>query len=143
MTDLLLLFAVAFGAATLLPFYSEPLLAGLVVLEQHPLWLLWLLASVGNTAGAWVNHWIGTRFRRLRHKPWFPVSRRQFSVAARWYRRFGFWSLGLAWLPIGGDALTLIAGVFRVPMWLFLPLVFAGKAARYAFVVAVTSGFLS
>ena len=140
MTDLLLLFLAAFGAASLLPFYSEPFLVGLVLVDEERAWLFWLVASVGNTLGAWLNHWIGSQFRRLRRKRWFPISRRQFSIAARWYRRFGLWSLAFAWAPVGGDALTLIAGVFRVPMWIFLPVVFAGKAARYAFVVAVTLG---
>ena len=38
-------------------------------------------------------------------------------------------------MPVGGDALTLIAGIMKVRLWLFLLLVSAGKAARYISVV--------
>jgi membrane protein YqaA with SNARE-associated domain len=38
----------------------------------------------------------------------------------------------MAWLPVGGDALTFIAGVMRVPFPVFLLLTAAGKGARYA-----------
>ena len=41
----------------------------------------------------------------------------------------------LAWLPVGGDALTLIAGIMKVRLWLFLLLVGTGKALRYISVV--------
>ena len=48
---------------------------------------------------------------------------RQIEKAQRWFQRFGFWSLLLAWAPIFGDALTLIAGIMRVRLGLFLLLV--------------------
>jgi membrane protein YqaA with SNARE-associated domain len=55
--------------------------------------------------------------------------------AQRWFQHYGFWSLILAWMPIGGDALTFVAGVMKVRLWLFLLLVGAGKALRYISVV--------
>jgi len=42
----------------------------------------------------------------------------------------------LSWLPVGGDALTVIAGILRVRFDLFLILVALGKGARYAAVIA-------
>ena len=50
------------------------------------------------------------------------------------------WSLLFAWLPVGGDALTFIAGVMRVRFVLFLVLVALGKGARYALIIWVTDG---
>jgi membrane protein YqaA with SNARE-associated domain len=66
---------------------------------------------------------------------WFYFSRGQIERAQRWYQRYGFWSLLLAWAPVGGDALTLIAGIMKVRLWLFLLLVGSGKALRYVSVV--------
>ena len=44
----------------------------------------------------------------------------------------------LAWTPVIGDPLTLVAGIFRTSLWVFLPLVTIGKAIRYlAIVIAV------
>jgi membrane protein YqaA with SNARE-associated domain len=47
------------------------------------------------------------------------------------------WTLLLAWVPLIGDPLTLVAGVFRTPLWVFVPLVAAGKLARYLGIVIV------
>jgi membrane protein YqaA with SNARE-associated domain len=41
----------------------------------------------------------------------------------------------LAWAPFIGDPLTLVAGILRVNLWLFLALVGVGKLARYLAVV--------
>ena len=42
----------------------------------------------------------------------------------------------LAWIPVVGDPLTFAAGVLRVRLWVFIVLVTAGKAGRYAMVIA-------
>jgi membrane protein YqaA with SNARE-associated domain len=74
----------------------------------------------------------------FKDRRWFYFSRGQIERAQRWFRRYGFWSLLLAWMPIGGDALTLIAGIMKVRLWLFLLLVGTGKALRYVSVVYLT-----
>ena len=38
-------------------------------------------------------------------------------------------------MPIGGDPLTLVAGIMRVNLWLFIVLVGLGKTLRYAAVI--------
>ncbi len=51
LTAYLGLFLVAFGAATVLPFQSEPLLVGMLVSGQFStVWLL-VVASIGNVLG--------------------------------------------------------------------------------------------
>ena len=40
-------------------------------------------------------------------------------------------------MPVIGDPLTLVAGIFRTSLWLFLPLVAIGKAARYWAIVTL------
>ena len=47
------------------------------------------------------------------------------------FLRYGTWSLLFTWLPIGGDALTVVAGVLQVNPYLFVVLVAIGKGARY------------
>lgn len=49
------LFAVAFGAATLLPFQSEPLLVGLLLSGEFSTLGLVAVASFGNVLGAVCN----------------------------------------------------------------------------------------
>jgi membrane protein YqaA with SNARE-associated domain len=131
---LLGLFASAFLAATILPFYSEVIL--FVLLQQgFPALALVLVATLGNTLGAAVNWWLGKWLLRFENRKWFYFSHAQVQKAQHWFNRYGLWSLCFAWLPIGGDALTLVAGIMRVRFSLFLLLVGLGKGLRYVAVV--------
>ena len=137
MSAYLLLFASAFLAATILPFYSEVVLFSLLREGGDPTALV-VVATLGNTLGAVVNWALGRYLLHFQDRRWFYFSRRQIEKAQRWYGRYGFWSLLFAWLPIGGDALTLIAGIMKVRLWLFLLLVGSGKGLRYVSVVFIS-----
>ncbi len=129
--SLLGLFASAFGAASLLPLQSEPVLVGLLLLGDIPAWLLVLVASIGNTLGAVLNWWLGGQVDRFRDRRWFPVPPAALDRASGWYHRWGRWSLLLSWAPIIGDPLTLVAGVLKEPLPTFLLLVAIAKTGRY------------
>ena len=104
-----------------------------------PGWLL-AAATVGNTLGAVVNWYLGRFLLRFQTRRWFPFKPHQLHRAQAWFLRYGKWSLLMAWLPVGGDALTFFAGTMRVPLGLFLLLTAAGKGARYAVVIALGLG---
>lgn len=143
MTDLaayLGLFGTAFIAATLLPAQSELLLAGMLASDRYSMPLLIAAASAGNVLGAVVNWLLGRGIERFRDRRWFPVSRSGLERSMRWYARYGRWSLLLSWLPIVGDALTVVAGTLREPLWSFLLLVAIGKVGRYLAVAAAVAG---
>lgn len=125
------LFAVAFLAATVLPAQSEALLVTLLLSGRYEVWLLLAWATAGNALGAGVNYILGRLVERYHDHRWFPVSPAAFERAARWYRRYGVWTLLLSWAPLGGDALTVAAGVARTPPLLFALLVLVAKGGRY------------
>lgn len=133
------IFVVSLVAATILPAYSEVLFAGLLLEGYDPLWL-WLAASTGNTVGSAVNWVLGRYLLRFQDRRWFPVGGDGLARAQRWFQRYGVWSLLLAWAPIGGDALTFVAGIMRVRFSLFIVLVAIGKATRYAIVLWIIEG---
>lgn len=137
MTAYLVLFGSAFLAATILPFYSEVVLFALLRDGGDPTVLV-IVATLGNTLGAVVNWGLGRYLLHFRDRRWFYFSAGQIEKAQRWFRHYGFWSLLFAWLPVGGDALTLIAGIMKVRLWLFLVLVGIGKALRYVSVVFIS-----
>jgi membrane protein YqaA with SNARE-associated domain len=129
----LLLFGSAFLAATVLPFYSE--IALYLLLEQGASAIVLVaIATLGNTLGAVVNWALGRYLLHFQDRRWFYFSRAQIERAQTWFQHRGVWCLLLAWMPIGGDALTLVAGIMRVRLPVFLLLVGVGKAARYAIV---------
>jgi membrane protein YqaA with SNARE-associated domain len=130
------LFAIAFLAATLLPVQSEAVLAGLLGLSEEPWWTLLAVATVGNTLGAVVNWAMGRGIETYQNRRWFPAS------AAQHYLRWGRWCLFFSWVPVVGDAFTVLAGVLHEKLWVFMLLVGAGKLARYLVVAAVVAGLV-
>jgi membrane protein YqaA with SNARE-associated domain len=136
------LFLTAFAAATILPMQSEALLTALILAGDHALFALILVAGTGNTLGAVVNWWLGGRIETFRERKWFPASPLQLERAQAWYQRWGKYSLLLSWLPIGGDALTVAAGLMREKLPVFIALVAIGKFGRYIVLALLVKGML-
>jgi membrane protein YqaA with SNARE-associated domain len=134
--------ATAFLAATVLPLASETVIIGLAVADAAPLWALFVTASVANVAGCCTNWLLGRFAWRFRGRKWFPVKESSLERAANWYRRYGWPSLFLSWVPVIGDPLTMMAGVLRTPFWLFLTIVGIAKPVRYALVLWLAGAVL-
>lgn len=132
------LFLSALAAASLLPLQSEAVLVALLLGGQQSVIGLIAVASLGNVLGSLLNWWLGRSLERFRHARWFPVSERRLLQAQRGYVRYGRWSLLLSWMPVIGDPLTLVAGVMRERLWVFLTLVSLAKTARYAVLAWLT-----
>lgn len=136
------LFFTALIAATLFPLSSEALLLTRVY-QEHSLWLLWLVATSGNSLGSCINWYLGKQCLHWQDRPWFPIKSRQLVRAQTHFQRYGLISLLFAWLPIIGDPLTLVAGVMRVNFWVFLLLVVLGKALRYGVIIFIAVSALT
>ena len=90
------------------------------------------MASAAQFAGSCVI-WLHGRVAALyAGRRWFPATPAQLDRASAWYRRFGWPTLLLSWVPVIGDPLTVMAGILRTPIWLFLIVVAFAKTARYA-----------
>lgn len=137
LSELIALFLSAFIAATILPAQSEMVLAGLHLTGTHNTLLLVLIATLGNVLGACVNWLLGRYLVGYQDRKWFPFKEAAINKAKNFYQKWGVWTLLLAWVPIIGDPLTLVAGFFRTNFWLFLVLVTIGKSLRYAAIIAV------
>jgi membrane protein YqaA with SNARE-associated domain len=59
--------------------------------------------------------------------------------ALGWLKRHGHWCLLLAWTPVVGDGLCLLAGWLRLSFWRSLILIGLGKLLRYALVFLLAS----
>lgn len=136
--DLIFLFLSSFLAATIFPAQSELVLASLNITNNYDKFLLVAIATTGNVLGALVNWFIGYYLIKFKNKKWFPIQKRKIDKYSRSYRKWGILSLLLAWMPIIGDPLTVIAGIFKTNIWLFLILVTIGKLSRYLLIIFVT-----
>ena len=119
------LFLASFLSATLLPGGSEAVLFAVIRLHPEQMPAALLLATAGNTLGGMVTYAMG----RMLPQHLAP----QKSALAR---RRGAPVLLLAWAPVIGDALCAAAGWLRLPALPCTLWMAAGKAARYAVVVA-------
>jgi membrane protein YqaA with SNARE-associated domain len=124
------LFGSALLSSTLFPGGSEALLLYRLHQGADPLASV-LTATAGNVLGSLATYGMG-RFGRKAVQRRSERTDQHIARAERWFNRFGRPSLLLAWLPVVGDPLCLVAGVLRVSVISFLILVMLGKLARYA-----------
>jgi len=135
------LFLAAFIAATPVPFQSEIIFGGMLVAEPARFWVILAVASVGNTLGSCVNYTLGRGLAGMSIPERFRISEAAMQRAEAWFRRWGVWSLLLSWMPLG-DVLTVVAGVLRTPVWLFVVLVALAKTGRYLVLGLIVTGFI-
>lgn len=138
---LAVMFGTAFGAATILPMQSEVVFTAFQVQATVPLWALLFVASVGNTLGSVLNYALGWQVPRFKDRRWFPVTEAQLDKAQTWFAKYGKWSLLLSWAPLG-DAITVVAGMMRTRLLVFVLLVGFAKTVRYIALAGLVEGGL-
>lgn len=139
---LLGLFFSAFASATVLPGSSEIVMSALVT-AYPDIWLqAFGVALAGNVLGCVLTYWMGwggregfERFRSIKVDLDHPRIAR--------LRRWGPPGLFLSFLPLVGDALVLAAGWLKMPFWVSMAWIAAGKGARYAALLLGLKGLLS
>ena len=131
------LLIISFLAATILPLSSELVLSTMLLTDSFDKYLLLVVASFGNIFGSSVNWYLGKKILIFKDKKWFPVNERQIVKSEMYFKKYGIWSLLLAWVPIIGDPLTVIAGILRVNFLTFLLLVSISKTSRYIFLIFI------
>ena len=130
---------ISFLAATILPFSSEVVLTTMYLSNSFETYYLLIFASIGNIMGSITNWYLGKKITLFQNRKWFPVSREQLERSREYFQKYGLWSLLLAWVPIIGDPLTLLAGVLKVRFSIFFLLVSISKISRYMFILYLAS----
>jgi membrane protein YqaA with SNARE-associated domain len=121
-------FVMAFLSATLLPMGSEPAVFGLVSLNPDLFWATMVVATVGNTLGGAVSWAMGYGAHAA------VDTARGTSThikALQWLERFGPKACLLAWLPVVGDPLCVVAGWLKFSLWPCMFYMAIGKFLRY------------
>ena len=130
---------ISFLAATILPFSSEVVLTTMYLSNSFETYFLLIFASIGNIMGSITNWYLGKKITLFQNRKWFPVSAEQLERSRQYFQKYGLWSLLLAWVPIIGDPLTLLAGVLKVRFGIFFVLVSISKISRYVFILYLAS----
>ena len=130
----IILFTSSFASSTILPGHSEITLIALITQKKYEVFYLVVFASLGNILGSILNWYLGLYFLKFKNKKWFPFKENQINKVSKSFLKYGKWSLLLSWVPFIGDVLTLVAGMFRVPLYQFVVIVSVAKVSRYIFV---------
>lgn len=134
MTYLILFFS-AFISATLFPLGSEALLI-YDIKEGYNIYLLVLVATLGNTLGSVVNYYLGLKGEEYLVEKKL-LNEKYITKSKGYFDRFGSVCILFAWVPIIGDPITFVAGILKYDFKKFLILVTISKFSRYLFIALV------
>ena len=130
---ILALFFTSFIAATIVPASSSAILLAALAAGAQPIPAL-IACSIGNSLGCAANYWIG----RFIGRPLIPKLRKSKNgrKAIRYVRKYGTYSLFIAWAPFVGDPITIAAGIFRINFLKFSIIVYSFRIVGYIIVAA-------
>ncbi len=133
------LFLSSFVSATLAPGGSEILLVYLLSAENEPVWLLWLVATSGNTFGGFSSWLIGFLVSSGYWPPEKVLAADKNQKVLAFVHQWGVSALLLSWMPVVGDLLCVLAGWLRLSLMASVLAMFAGKGLRYSAVIYLQS----
>lgn len=136
------MFIAAFLAGSILPFASEAVLIALIKMGLDP-YLTTLCATVGNAAGSMTCYWIGHLGNMLWIEKYLKVKPSTMEKAERFVKGRGAWMGFFSFLPIIGDAITIVLGLMRANIWVTTIAVTTGKLVRYVACILATEGLIS
>lgn len=130
------LFFLSFLAATIIPLGSEWLLTAMLIQGEAAVPVV-VTATTGNFLGACTTYLIGIYGGPFLIRRVLRIEEKTQHKAEAFFTRYGSWSLLLSWLPVIGDPLCLIAGIFKISWPRFSLFVVIGKLARYSTLAAI------
>lgn len=134
------LFLASFLSATVIPFSSEAVLAGMLYGGGDPIISI-SVATFGNWLGGMSTYWIGHLGKWEWIEKYFKVKEEKVYDWKPWIDKYGSFFAILSFLPIIGDVLAIGLGFFRANIWLTAFWMFFGKLLRYLLIYGSMSMF--
>lgn len=123
-------------SATVIPFSSEALVAGALLLDYSP-WTVVLVATLGNTIGGMTCYLLGRLCKWSWIEKWLKVKEETLAKVHEKVERYGSLAALLAWLPVVGDPIAIALGLMRTRVLPTTVLMFLGKGLRYMVVAGL------
>lgn len=131
----------AFLAGSILPFSSEAVMVGLMAAGLDP-WGLIIYGTIGNTMGGMLNYAIGRMGKMEWIEKYLHVKKKDMDRAERFMGGRGAWMGLFAFLPVIGDAITIVLGLMRANITISFISITISKLLRYVLLAYGTSLFL-
>ena len=130
----------AFLAASIFPFSSEAVMVGLLAAGLD-MWALVAWGTVGNVLGSLFNYGIGRLGKMEWIEKYLHTKPEDLDRARRFMGGRGAWMGLFSCIPVIGDVITIVLGLMRANLTIFIVSVTISKLARYV-VLMVTAGTL-
>ena len=130
----------AFLAASILPFSSEAVMVGLLAAGLD-MWALVVWGTVGNVLGSLFNYGIGRLGKMEWIEKYLHTKPEDLDRARRFMGGRGAWMGLFSCIPVIGDVITIVLGLMRANLTIFIVSVTISKLARYVLLM-VTAGTL-
>ena len=127
-------------SATIIPFSSEALVSGASLLGYN-VWVIVIVASIGNTIGGMISFGMGWLCKWEWLEKYLKVDRRKLEMIRVKVSRYGYFAAFFAWLPFVGDLIAIAMGLMRMNPWISALLMFIGKLVRYLVIAGVLNLF--
>ncbi len=124
------LFFTSFLASTIFPLGSEALVVYLIT-QGHSIGIVVVLASIGNYLGACTTYLLGWVGREKYLEKYLRMKQSELKKGEQIFEKYGAPILLFTWVPLVGDALAAIGGIFKLNFVVFSIYVFIGKFIRY------------
>ncbi|MCK4928387.1 MAG: DedA family protein [Methanosarcinales archaeon] len=134
------LFFTSFLASTIFPLGSEGLVVYLIT-QGHNIGIVVVIASIGNYLGACTTYLLGWVGREKYLEKYLRMKQSELERGEQIFEKYGAPILLFTWVPLVGDAIAAIGGIFKLNFVIFSVYVFIGKFIRYL-AVAYLAGFI-
>ena len=124
------LFFTSFLASTIFPLGSEGLVVYLIT-QGHNIGIVVVIASIGNYLGACTTYLLGWVGREKYLEKYLRMKQSELERGEQIFEKYGAPILLFTWVPLVGDALAAIGGIFKLNFVVFSIYVFIGKFIRY------------
>lgn len=128
------LFLASFLAATILPFGSEFVFAGLIAMGLDS-WICVAVATVGNWMGGMTNYYLGRLGKIEWIEKYLKVSRERIEKMQTWLEKKGAAMAFFSFMPAVGDIIALALGYMRANVYIVNISMFLGKFIRYVLIM--------
>jgi len=117
-------------SATIVPFSSDTLVAGAILLKYNP-WVVVLVAGAGNTAGGMISYLLGWLCKWEWLEKYLKVNREKLEKVQVKVKRYGYPAALFSWLPFVGDLISISMGILRMKPLPTFAFMIVGKTLRY------------
>jgi membrane protein YqaA with SNARE-associated domain len=124
------LFVASFLAATILPFSSEVVFAGLIDAGLD-IWICIIVATIGNSLGGMTAYWVGSLGKIEWIEKYFGIKREKIDKTHQWLQGKGSMMGFFAFVPGIGDVIMVALGFMRANFWKVAIFMTIGKFLRY------------